>query len=110
MDLLFSRYASPMDFMKLYIDQGRFGEFVTEIIEMDNERKREAEEKENDDKLWQAYIRSGSEKSFNDWKKELEQKNKNQGNSQPVTLSMTDERVADVKEQARGILRNFSPV
>ena len=110
MDLLFSRYASPVDFMKLYIDQGRFGEFVAEIIEMDNQRKREAKEKENDDKLWQAYIRSGTEKSFNAWKKELEQKNENQSSSQLATLSMTDERVADVKELARGILRSFSPV
>lgn len=108
--MLFSRYASPMDFMRLYIEQGRFGEFTTEIIEMDNERKREAKEKENEDKLWQAYIHSNADKSFNEWREELKQKNKNQSNNQPTTLLMTDERVADVKEQARGILRNFSPV
>ena len=105
MDLLFSRYASPLDFMKLYIDQGRFGEFVEGIIDLENKRRKEADEKENDDKLWQAYIHSMSEKSFIDWKKDLKQ-----GNNQPATLSMTNERVADVKEQARGILKNFSPV
>ena len=106
MDLLFSRYASPLDFMKLYINQGRFGEFVEGIIDLENKRRKEEEEKENDNKLWQAYIRSMSEKSFVDWKNELEQGS----NKQPETLSMTNERAADVKEQARGILKRFSPV
>lgn len=106
MDLLFSRYASPLDFMKLYIEQGRFGEFVEGIVGLENKRKKEEKEKEDDDKLWQAYIRSMSEKSFMEWKKELQQGS----NKQPETLSMTDERVEDVKEQARGILKNFSPV
>ena len=106
MDLLFSRYASPLDFMKLYINQGRFGEFVEGIISLENKRKKEEQEKENDDKLWQAYIRSMSEKTFIEWKKELMQSD----NKKPETLSMTDERVADVKEHARGILKSFSPV
>ena len=105
MDLLFSRYASPLDFMKLYINQGRFVEFVEGIIDLENKRKKEEQEKENDDKLWQAYIRSMSDKSFIDWKKEL----KESSNKQPETLSMTNERVADVKEKARGILKSFSP-
>ena len=104
--MLFSRYASPLDFMKLYIDQGRFGEFVEGIINLENKRRKEEKEKEEDDKLWQAYIRSMSEKSFSDWKNELSQGS----NEQPETLSMTNERVADVKEQARGILKSFSPV
>ena len=108
MDLLFSRYASPLDFMKLYIDQGRFGEFVEGIIGLENKRKKEEEEKENDDKLWQAYLHSMSEKSFIEWKRELKQSEGNK--KQPETLSMTDERVEDVKKQARGILKNFSPV
>ena len=76
------------------------------IISLENKRKKEEQEKEDDDKLWQAYIRSMSEKSFMDWKKEL----KEESNKQPETLSMTNERVADVKEQARGILKSFSPV
>ena len=105
MDLLFSRYASPLDFMKLYIEQGRFGEFVEGIVSLENKRKKEKQEKEDDDKLWQAYIRSMSEKSFADWKKELKQESR----KQPETLSMTNERVADVKEHARGILKSFSP-
>lgn len=104
--MLFSRYASPLDFMKLYIDQGRFGEFVEGIINLENKRRKEEQEKEDDDKWWQAYIHSMSDKSFVDWKNGLTQDD----NKQPETLSMTNERVADVKERARGILKNFSPV
>lgn len=103
MDLLFSRYASPLDFMKLYIEQGRFGEFVTEIIGMENERRRKTDEKENDDRLWQVYIRSGTDKNFADWKKELPEK------KEPESLAMTDEDVTRAIEQARKRLKNFSP-
>ena len=93
-----------MEFMRLYIEQGRFGEFVTEILKMDSKRKQEAAKEKDDDRLWEAYIRSMSEKSFSEWKKDLfEQK-------QPENYSMTNEQVADVKEQARGILKKISPV
>lgn len=103
MDLLYSRYASPYEFMNLYIDQGRFGEFVAEIFGMDLKRKRKEEEKENDNRLWSAYISSMSDKSFDEWKKELKHKEK------PVSYSMTNEQVQKVKEQAKGILKRISP-
>lgn len=102
MDLLYSRYASPVEFMKTYIDQGRFGEFVTGILEMDAERKKETALKENDDKLWLAYIHSMTDKSFHDWKDELQQK------QEPKTHSMTNEQVDGAKKQAREILKKVS--
>lgn len=71
MDLLYSRYSNPMEFMRLYIDQGRFGEFVTEIITQENKRRKEQEEKESDGRLWAAYIHSYSDKSFVEWKSEI---------------------------------------
>ena len=71
MDLLYSRYASPFEFMNSYIKQGRFGEFVSEILEMDYRRKKQEQEKENDDRLWSVYIRSLSDKSFLQWKEDL---------------------------------------
>lgn len=71
MDLLYSRYASPMDLMKLYMEQGRFGEFVTEILDMDFKRKQAEENKENEGKLWSMYIHSMSAESFNDWKERV---------------------------------------
>lgn len=71
MDLLYSRYSNPMDLMHHYMQQGRFEEFVKNIIEMENERKREEEAKIEDQKLWSMYIHSLSDCSFNDWKKKV---------------------------------------
>ena len=105
MDLLYSRYSNPMELMTIYIEQGRFGEFVKNIIDMDKKRKKEADEKAENDRLWSAYIRSYSNKSFPEWKKEIAQ----QANQKPVSLSMTDAQVADVKAQAHDILKRFSP-
>lgn len=104
MDLLFSRYASPMELMSLYIENGRFEEFVENIINMDRKRKNEEIEKENEQKLWDMYLRSTSNKSFIEWKKEVFSKNQD-----ATTLEMTDEQVEDVKDKARGILKGFSP-
>lgn len=71
MDLLFSRYASPFEFMRPYIETGRFGEFVTEIILAENRRRKEQAEKEDENMLWAAYIHSFSDKSYVDWKSEV---------------------------------------
>lgn len=90
--------------MNIYIEQGRFGEFVSEILEADYKRKQEEAEKESDNRLWLAYIHSHSEKSFNEWKADIfSQKT-------PEDYSMTDKQVAAVKEQAKGILKKISPV
>ena len=71
MDLLFSRYASPFDFMRPYIEQGRFGEFVTEVITAENQRRKEQAEKEDEEKLWIAYVHSCSDKSYSKWRSEI---------------------------------------
>lgn len=71
MDMLFSKYASPFEFMRPYIETGRFGEWVNEIITAENKRRKEQAEKEEDEKLWLAYVHIGPDKSFSDWKAEL---------------------------------------
>ena len=71
MELLYAKYSSPMDLMKRYINQGRFGAFVQAIIKAENERRQAEAEKENDLLLWIAYVHSYSEVSFNDWKKKV---------------------------------------
>lgn len=71
MDLLYSRYANPLDLMNMYINRGRFGEFVTNILESEYERKKEQAEKDEDLKLWLMYVHSTVEESFNDWKKRV---------------------------------------
>ena len=103
MDLLHSRYASPMEFMHLYIEQGRFGEFVEGILELDFKRKKEEAEKENEDRLWIWYVHSMSEKSFIDWKKELMEQKK------PESYSMTNEQVKSTIQDSKGILKRISP-
>ncbi len=104
MDLLYSRYASPVEFMDAYIGQGRFGEFVVNILEMEMGRKKEAVRKDEEYKLWLAYIHSVTDQSFHDWKKKL------MGKQEPVSYLMTNKQVDAVKQQVRGILGKFSPV
>ena len=58
-----------MDLMKLYIEQERFGEFVYEVITAENKRRQEQAEKEEDNKLWMAYLLSAeNNKTFSEWK------------------------------------------
>ena len=95
MDLLYSRYASPMDFMRTYIDQGRFGEFVTNILEMEYKRKKEAAEKEDERKLWEMYIHSEVNESFNDWKARVLQPVKAKAKTGGDT-NMTDKDIENI--------------
>ena len=94
-----------MEFMKIYINNGRFGEFVTEVLAMDKKRKDEEAEKENDNKLWTAYLLGGAkDQTFNEWKAGLTMK------EEPVTYSMTTEQIEAQKQHAKGILKKISPV
>ena len=88
--------------MDSYIEQGRFGEFVASILEMDMKRKKEIALKDEENKLWLAYIHSMTDQSFQDWKKGLVQK------QEPVSYSMSDKQVDAVKQQVRVILNNLS--
>lgn len=105
MDLLHSRYASPMEFMRLYIEQGRFGEFVSEILELDSKRKQEEEEKEEEHRWWTMYVHSMSDKSFEMWKKEVMERSKENA---PENYSMTNEQVDATKQDVKGILKKIS--
>ena len=90
--------------MRTYIKRGRFGEFVENIINAENKRRKEEAEKEEEHKWWTMYIHSMSDKSFVDWKKEMmEQKN-------PESYSMTNEQVEAEKQHAMEILKKISPV
>ena len=55
----------------MYINRGRFGEFVTSVLEAEHERRVEQAEKEDDLKLWLMYVHSTVDESFNDWKKRI---------------------------------------
>lgn len=61
------------------MEDGRFGEFVQEIISSENKRKQAEAQKEEDRKLWELYLHSASDKSFRDWKEEVTKANRNVG-------------------------------
>lgn len=68
MDLLYHRYASSFEFMRPYIEQGRFGEFVNEIVTAENQRRKEQAEKEDEEKLWMAYVHVRPQEPYSTWK------------------------------------------
>lgn len=71
MDLLYAKYSNPMDLVSRYINRGRFGEFVSEFLALENERRKEEAELEKHKELWAAYIHSYSNESFKDWKERV---------------------------------------
>lgn len=71
MDMLYSRYSNPLDLMNLYINQGRFGDFVSGFCTAEHDRKKEEADKELDTKLWMAYVYSRSNLSFREWKNNI---------------------------------------
>jgi hypothetical protein len=60
-----------MDLVSRYINRGRFGEFVSEFLKLEMERKKDEAEMEKHRELWAAYIHSYSNESFTDWKKRV---------------------------------------
>lgn len=68
MDMLYSRYSNPLELMNTYINQGRFGDFVSGFCEAEYNRKKEEAEKENENKLWSAWVNSHSDMTFGEWK------------------------------------------
>ena len=107
MDLLYHRYSNPLEFMRIYIDNGRFGEFVDNIISEENKRKIEEAEAKEEQKFWELYLHSFSNKSFNDWKAEAIQNSNNQ--KQPESLAMTNDQVESAIEKSRSMLKGFNP-
>ena len=71
MDMLYRAYSNPLDLMNMYINQGRFGKFVTGFLEAEYDRRKEDAEKDEDWKLWMMYIHSYSDKPFGEWKSEV---------------------------------------
>jgi len=95
MDLLYSRYSSPMDLVGRYIKQRRFGKFVRAFIEEEHERKKKEAEKENEWMLWIAYVHSYSDKSFSDWKKTI-MKSESTTRKRGSDASLTDKDVQSI--------------
>lgn len=99
MDLLYSRYSNPMDLMDHYMKQGQLGKLVSNIIELESERKQEERKKLEEEKLWSMYIHSMSDCSFNEWKKKV---------LQPATPGSTRDEDMTTSD-ALGIVNRFLP-
>ena len=72
MDMLYRAYSNPLDLMNRYINQGRFGKFVTGFLESEYERRKEEAEKDYDWKLWVMYINTASDMSYGEWKESIQ--------------------------------------
>ena len=72
MDMLYRAYSNPLDLMNMYINQGRFGKFVTGFLEAEYERRKEADEKDFDWKLWMMYINSMTDMTYGEWKESVQ--------------------------------------
>lgn len=59
--------------MRLYINDGRFGELVKDIFAAEEKRRMDEAIKENDRKWWELYLRSNTEKTFIEWRRGMEQ-------------------------------------
>ena len=92
MDLLYSRYANPMELLGSYINRGRFGEFVSSFVESEYKRRKEEIDKDDDLKLWIMYCHSYSDKSYRDWKNDILGIGKN-GKKKTKDADLTDEGV-----------------
>lgn len=103
--MMYQRYTCPLEFMKLYIDSGQFGEFVSDIIKADRKRKQEEAEQKNERQMWELYLHSMSEKSFNDWKSDL--LSQSQKTSPPASHAMSDAQVNKTINESRDILKTF---
>lgn len=71
MDMLYARYSCPMDLVRTYINQHRFGDFVTHFIQADHERRKAEADKDEEWHMWTAYLHSHSDKSYNVWRAEI---------------------------------------
>ena len=97
MGMLYSQYSNPLELMNIYINQGRFGEFVSGFIDAEAERKKAEAKKDEDNKLWIAYLMSRSEKTFEQWKNDVikssENRNRKHGGGDE---SLDDEQIVSI--------------
>ena len=98
MDMLYRAYSNPLDLMNRYINQGRFGKFVTGFLEAEYERRKEEADKDYDWKLWMMYINSYSDITFGEWKESV-QKNASERMRKNKDDDLTDDGVKAIYDK-----------
>ena len=92
MDMLYRAYSNPLDLMNRYINQGRFGKFVTGFLEAEYDRRQEEAEKDYDWKLWMMFINTASDMSYGEWKESI-QKNASDKMRKSKDDNLTDDGI-----------------
>lgn len=96
MDLLFKRYANPFTLLEQMILADRFGEFVSEFLNIHNS------ETENDT-LWEMYLHHPFlDKTFDEFKNQCGIK---KASNQPANIEAT----IDVVKNSIDVLSGFEP-
>lgn len=93
MDMLYRAYSNPLDLMNLYINQGRFGKFVTGFLEAEYEKRKEKAERDNDWKLWMMYVHSYSDMTFSEWKQKAVEESKPNTRKASKDNELTDDGI-----------------
>ena len=92
MDMLYRAYSNPLDLMNRYINQGRFGKFVTGFLESEYDRRKEEAERDYDWKLWMMFINTASDMSYGEWKESI-QKNASEKMRKSKDDNLTDDGI-----------------
>ena len=99
MDLLYQRYSNPLDLMNMYVNRGRFGEFVESVIDAENQRLKDEAEKDDNWKLWTMYVNllaNGlAEGSFQQWREKVV-KNTTGSTSKSRDEDLTDDGIKSI--------------
>lgn len=89
MDLLYSKYASPFDYLQALMDMHNLVIGITYLINSENDRK-----------LWELYLHSFPNESFEKWKDKIRDNNKD-------VKKLNEREVIMQVNKSNEILKNF---
>jgi hypothetical protein len=99
MDMLHKRYACPFPFIQGMIDTRRLSDFVADFVLTVNKEMNEKTE-------WEYYLHRVYDKSFDEWKSEMQMINKNQNMTDAdvkATINNTNEIINIFNSQNKGV-------
>lgn len=91
-----------MDLINSYINRGRFGEFVSEFLQSEYDRRKAEIDKDEEMKLWIMYCHSYSEDSFPDWKKKVLKVSSSAEHSKGTDADLTDKDIQAIYDDLFG--------
>ena len=97
MDLLYRRYADPFSFLSRMMSRYNLTDTITKIW---NESQEE--------KIFEMYLHSFSDKSFIEYKKEVLNSGKN--NTENEEYEINDEEKQEIVKKSNDILKDFIPL